>query len=168
MLHCYIVTYTDATTASIALSTSANDVDECCRIFVDVCLTLSGATEIGNPFTAEVIVDEAASTATLGSDFQPGIVFPDGCPMVGSSEASDSLLIEFVPGTELTACGVVTILDDGIFEDEEIIAFTINQTFVSNHVLVDSSITIYRDSQGKLNRICTNVVYINLHDIIPS
>ena len=140
-----IVTFTEANSAFIALSTSANDVDECCRIFVDVCLTLSSATEIGNPFTAEVIVDEAASTATLGSDFQPGIVFPDGCPI------SDSLLIEFVPGTELTACGIVTILDDGIFEDEEIIAFAINQTFVSGIVLADSSIvtiTINRDSQG--------------------
>ena len=106
-------------------------------------------------------MNETASTATLGSDFQPGIVFPDGCPMVGSSEASDSLLIEIVPGTELTACGVVTILDDGIFEDEEIIAFAINQTFVSGIVLADASIvtiTINRDSQGKLNRILTNVV----------
>ena len=159
----YFIAYTDAGTASIALSTSANDVDECCQIFVDVCLTLSSASEIGNPFTAEVIVNEKDSTATLGSDFQPGIVFPDGCPMVGSSEASDSLLIEFVPGTELTACGVVTILDDGIFEDEEIIAFAINQTFVSGIVLANSSvvtITINRDSQGKLNRICTKVVCI--------
>ena len=155
----YFIAYTEAT--SIARPTLANDVDECCRIFVDVCLTLSSATEIGNPFTVEVIVDEAASTATLGSDFQLSIVFPDGCPMVGSSEASDSLLIEFVPGTELTACGVVTILDDGIFEDEEIIAFAINETFVRGIVLVDSNIvtiTINRDSQGKLNRIRTNVV----------
>ena len=156
----YFITYT-AASSSIALSTSANVVDECCRIFVDVCLTLSGATKIENPITAEVIVDEAASTATLGSDFQPGIVFPDGCPMVGSSEASDSLLIEFVPGTELTACGVVTILDDGIFEDEEIITFAINQTFVSGIIFATSdivTITINRDSQGKLNRILTNVV----------
>ena len=159
----YFIAYTDAGTASIALSTSANDVDECCRIFVDVCLTLSSASVIGNPFTAEVIVNEKASTATLGLDFQPGIVFPDGCPIVGSSEASDRLLIEFVPGTELTACGVVTILDDGIFEDEEIIVFSINQTFVNGTVLADSNrvtITIKRDSQGKLNRIRTNVVCI--------
>ena len=157
----YLIAYTEANLASIDRPTLASDVDECCRIFVDVCLTLRVATEIGNPFTVEVIVDEAASTATLGSDFQPGIVFPDGCPMVNSSEASDSLLIEFVPGTELTACGVVTILDDGIFEDEEIIAFAINETFVSGIVLVDSNIvtiTINRDSQGKLNRIRTNVV----------
>ena len=157
----YFIAYTEAGSASIVPSTLASDVDECCRIFVDVCLTLSSGTEIGNPFTAEVIVDEAATTATLGLDFQPGIVFPDGCPMVGSNETSVSLLIEFVPGTELTACGVVTILDDGIFEDEEIIAFAINQTFVNGTVLADSSIvtiTINRDSQGKLNRIRTNVV----------
>ena len=55
--------YTDAATASIALSTLANDVDECCWIFVDVCLTLSSALVIGNTFT--LIVDEVASTATL-------------------------------------------------------------------------------------------------------
>ena len=126
------------------------NTEECGGTFVDVCLEVGGVTAIGNAFTAELVVD-SATTAIIGLDFQPGSVIPDRCPNADSSDVSDSVLVNFEVGSELTACGVVTILDDNIFEAEEMIVLTINETSVSDFATPSGSvtITIARDPQGK-------------------
>ena len=53
------------------------------------------------------MVDDVSSAATLGIDFQ--------FPIHYSTDVSDRLLVDFVPGSMLTACEVVAILDDDIF-----------------------------------------------------
>ena len=109
-----------------------------------MCLTVEGDVAIGNPFTAELIVDDVSSTATLGIDFQ--------FPTHYSTDVTDRLLVDFVPGSMLTACGVVAILDDDIFEDVETIVLTINDTSVSDFATASGNtnveITIVQDPQG--------------------
>ena len=97
--------------------------------YIEVCVTLSGAA-VGNPFTVEVVVVDENSTAIQGVDFELGYVPPNGCPdPLGEFVGQSSLLLEFVPGGESEVCGVVTILDDNIFEVTEFITLAINQTF---------------------------------------
>ena len=109
-----------------------------------MCLTVDGDVTIGNPFTAELMVDDVSSAATLGIDFQ--------FPIHYSNDVSDRLLVDFVPGSILTACGVVAILDDNIFEDVETIVLTINDTSVSDFATASGNtnveITIVQDPQG--------------------
>ena len=109
-----------------------------------MCLTIDGDVTIGNPFTAELMVDNVSSAATLGIDFQ--------FPTHYSNDVSASLLVDFVPGSMLTTCGAVAILDDDIFEDVEIILLTLNDTSVSDFAIASGNtnveITIVQDPQG--------------------
>lgn len=111
--------------------------------FIEVCVELQGAADmIGNPFTVEVIILEVNSTATLLADYQLGLVIPNGCPnpLDDSDQDLESLSIEFNPGSDLLACADVTVLDDAIFEGDEVVVFMINQTFPFD-VSIDSGTT---------------------------
>ena len=136
--------FADSQDATINVTATQLSVEEYGGTCVEVCLTVDGDVTIGNPFTAELMVDDVSSTATLGIDFQ--------FPMHYSTDVSDSLLVDFVPGSMLTACGVVAILDDDIFEDVETILLTINDTSVSDFATASGNtnveITIVQDPQG--------------------
>ena len=135
--------FADSLETTINVTAAQLSVEEYGGTCVEVCLTIDGDVTIGNPFTAELMVDDVSSAATLGIDFQ----FP-----IHSNDVSDSLLVDFVPGSMLTACGVVAILDDDIFEDVEIILLTINDTSVSDFATASGNtnveITIVQDPQG--------------------
>ena len=143
----------DFDTVMVAQGSVSVTVDEDDGKFVEVCLVLS-VDVVENPFTVELFFS-SESTATLGEDFQANIVIPDGCPLFPSNDPVDRVIVDFVPPNN-TACGFVTILDDGIFEDEELIVLNINETFVSDILLVEGSsanITILKDQEGRSSRI---------------
>lgn len=167
--------YVFSDTASISITSPTSvAVDECGNNFVAICLDLTGPGEIENPFSVELILGDQ-STATLDADFELGIVPPAGCPLspfntgsvppnapVGPNVTATSLVIEFQPGTELQACGFVTILDDDIYEDEELIVCVINSTSpysVSAEDPMEVNITINKDIQGLDSFNCACIVY---------
>ena len=140
-----IIIFADSLETTINVTAAQLSVEEYGGTSVEVCLTVDGDVTIGNPFTAELTVNDASSTATLGRDFQ--------FPMHYSSDVSDRLLVDFVPGSMLTACGVVAILDDDVFEDVEIIILTICNTSINDFATASGSadveITIAQDPQGR-------------------
>lgn len=119
------------------------------------------SANIGNTFTAEVVVIESESSATLGEDFVLGVIPPDQCslPPISTppflqnvSSVSSSLFFEFPAGDIRERCTFITVLDDDIFEEEESFKLQINGT--SPYSVPISSpdecitFTINRDPQG--------------------
>ena len=137
--------------ASVVISVDETVVNENAGT-IEVCLSLQGVNGNCNPFTAEITVDEATSTATVGTDFQLGTLVPNGCPLANSSEVSDSVTVEFLSG-ENSTCGSVTILDDSLFEAEESFVLTVqNATLDIDISSATITITIARDQQGMMCR----------------
>ena len=113
-------------------------------------------------------------TADLGDDFLFGIVPPQGCPLspfnsgpvplnppAGPSSNATSLLIDFSAGQDLTACGYVTILNDNVYEDVEVIVLTIDNTSpyaIASGSVDSASISIRKDVKGQLQCI-TRLLY---------
>ena len=141
--------------------------------FAQICASVTGVEEIGNDFTLEFLLNATASTATLGLDFELGILVPEGCPLApantppffpstspSASLLTSSVLINFVAGMNIStpACGVVTILDDGIFEPTENIILSFSGTSpydVEYSGDTAPSITINEDPLGKtISRQC--------------
>ena len=135
--------------ASVVISVDQTVVNENAGT-IEVCLSLRDVNGSCNPFTAEIAVDEEASNATVGTDFQLGTLVPNGCPLANSSEVSDSVTVEFLSGKNST-CGSLTILDDSLFEAEESFVLTVqNATLDIGSATI--TITIARDQQGMMCR----------------
>ena len=155
--------------ATLTVSTGFEDIlgDECDGQFIEVCLTLSGVGEIENRFTIELAPD-ASSTATRGSDYLLEVVIPEGCPLSSDNSGlvppnppsgdaptdPPNLSITFEPstGSPFTSCGVLTIINDDIFEDAETIVLEIVSPdpllSISLTQPIRSTITIDRDIKG--------------------
>ena len=155
--------------ATLTLSTGSVSIegDECDGQFVEVCLTYSGPNEIENRFTVELAPD-ASSTATRGIDYMLEVVIPEGCPLSSDNSGlvppnpprgdaptdPPNLSITFEPstGSPFTSCGVLTIINDDIFEDAETIVLEIEALDPGFSIdLVEprtSIITISRDIKG--------------------
>lgn len=137
--------------ATITTSTNSSSVsvDECGNI--RICAQVAGIQGIGNPFTVEYIVRNE-STAILGTDFQLDTIVPEGC-LLSPSNNLTSLLINFSPETANQACGIVSIIDDRIFESEESIVLVLNRIFPFAIGITPATgsfarVTIKRDPRG--------------------
>ena len=140
----FLVLLLDVVSARLSITSDQKiEVDECGNNFVEVCveLILNPTTMIGNPFTVQLTAADVYNAATLGLDYEFGIVPQQGCPLSpfnsgavppnapsGPSPTATSLLIPFEEGSVLEFCGFVTILDDNIYEDKEEIILTIDST----------------------------------------
>lgn len=133
--------------------------------FVEICVKAAGALTIGNSFDVDLIL--VTQTATLGVDYQFGVIPPEGCLLppsnnylpflpipgyVSSTLPTRNLRIHFAPGESLpaTSCGIVTILIDEVFEGPESLQLSINSTCpfeVPTVQLVSSSLVI-TDTEG--------------------
>jgi hypothetical protein len=115
---------------------------------IKICVAVTGSGTIGNPFTVELVVASPPSTATLGMDYQFGILHPDN-----SKPMESSLLIDFPSGTDLEQCGIVSIINDNVYEDVETLVLEIDGTSPYDVQIGPANsitITIMKDIKGKL------------------
>ena len=146
-------------------------------LFAEVCVELSGVEELGSSFTARLEIQNG--TATQGEDFEGGIRIPSGCPfsalndppfapisqqdfesrMILREREMDGVFVDFFMGTELTACGVVSILPDLIFEGPENLTLTlVDGDFSVGEDNITSMIVIV-DPEGTYLEMYGNVQY---------
>ena len=142
----FLIIIVDIAIASVVADSAMIEIGEGVdfeSLFAEVCVELSGVEELGSSFTARLEIQNG--TATQGEDFEGGIRIPSGCPfsalndppfapvsqkdfksrMILREREMDGVFVDFFMGTNLTACGVVSILPDLIFEGPENLTLTL-------------------------------------------
>ncbi len=106
---------------------------------IELCVEIMGINELEIPFRVVITSDESESTATLGEDYRPGIVTPEGCPfspfnvplsppLPPNINSMTNVVFDFVPGNVTVACNFVSIMSDSVLEGSEYVKFIINST----------------------------------------